>query len=275
VAHAHHDAAGDHEGGGGEAELLGTEECGDHDVTAGLQLAVGLHDDPVPQVVQHEGLLGLGEAQLPRRTGVLERRQRAGAGAAVVAGDEDDVGVRLGDARRHGPHAHLRDELDVDARRRVGVLEVVDELGEVLDGVDVVVRGRGDEADTRGRVPGPGHPRVDLRTGELATLARLRALGHLDLDVVRVREVVGGDAEPAGGDLLDRAAPLRVVQPVGVLPALAGVRLGAEPVHRDGEGLVGLGGDGAVAHRAGGEPLHDLADRLDLLDGDRGAVAQL
>ena len=37
-----------------------------------------------------------------------------------------------------------------------------------------MVRGRGDEADTRGRVPGPGHPRVDLRTGELATLAQER-----------------------------------------------------------------------------------------------------
>jgi hypothetical protein len=38
-------------------------------------------------------------------------------------------------------------------------------------------------------------------------------------------------------------------EPLGVLAALAGVGLRAEPVHGDGEGLVGLGGDRAVGHR--------------------------
>ena len=49
------------------------------DVAAGLELAVDLHDDAVAQVVEHERLLRLGQADLPRRAGVLERRQRAGA----------------------------------------------------------------------------------------------------------------------------------------------------------------------------------------------------
>ena len=34
------------------------------------------------------------------RAGVLDRRERRGAGSAVVAADQDVVGVRLGDARR-------------------------------------------------------------------------------------------------------------------------------------------------------------------------------
>src|SRR6266567_3998334 len=46
--------------------------------------------------------------------------------------------------------------------------------------------------------------------------------------------------------------------------ALAGVGPGAEPVHRDGQGLVRLRGDRAVGHRAGGEPAHDARGRLDL-----------
>ena len=37
--------------------------------------------------------------------------------------------VRLGDARRDRADAELGDQLDVHARRRVGVLQVVDELG--------------------------------------------------------------------------------------------------------------------------------------------------
>ena len=273
MADAHHDAAGDDERGGGEAELLGAEQRGDDDVAAGLELAVGLHDDAVAQAVEQQGLLGLGEAELPGAAGVLERGERRGAGAAVVAGDEHDVGVRLGDAGGDGADADLGDELDVDAGGRVGVLQVVDELGEVLDGVDVVVRRGRDEADAGGGVPGPGDPRVDLVAGQLAALAGLGALGHLDLEVVGVGQVVGGDAEAAGGDLLDRGAALGVVQPFRVLAALAGVGLGADAVHRDGEGLVGLVRDRAVGHGAGGEALDDLADRLDLVDRDRGALA--
>ena len=65
-------------GRGGEAEFLGAQERGDHHVAAGLQLAVGLDDDPVAQLVQDERLLGLGQAELPGDAGVLERR-RAGS----------------------------------------------------------------------------------------------------------------------------------------------------------------------------------------------------
>ena len=118
VADAHHDAAGDDQRSGGEAELLGAEQRGDDDVAAGLELAVDLHDDPVAQAVEHERLLGLGEAELPRRAGVLERGERRGAGAAVVARDEDDVGVRLGDAGGDRADPDLGDELDVDPGRR-------------------------------------------------------------------------------------------------------------------------------------------------------------
>ena len=67
VADAHHHAARHDERRGGEAELLGAEQRGDDDVAAGLQLAVGLHDDAVAQAVEQQRLLGLGEAELPRR----------------------------------------------------------------------------------------------------------------------------------------------------------------------------------------------------------------
>ena len=66
VADAHHDAAGDHQRGGGETELLAAEQRGNHDVAAGLELAVHLHHHTVAQAVEHQGLLGLGEAQFPR-----------------------------------------------------------------------------------------------------------------------------------------------------------------------------------------------------------------
>ena len=273
MADPHHDAARDDERCRGEAELLGPEQGADDHVAPGLQLAVDLHDDAVAQAVAQQRLLGLGEAELPRDPGVLERGQRRRAGPAVVARDQHDVGVGLGHAGGDGADTDLGHELHVDPGRRVGGLQVVDELGDVLDRVDVVVRRRRDEPDPGRGVPGRGDPGVDLAPGQLAALAGLGALGHLDLQVVGVHEVLARDPEAPRGDLLDRAAPEVAVrvgrEPVRVLAALAGVRPAADAVHRDGERLVRLRRDRAVGHRAGREALHDLARRLDLVDRDR------
>ncbi len=186
---AHHDAAGDDERSGRETELLRAEQGADDDVAAGLELAVDLHDDAVAHAVEHERLLGLGEAELPRRAGVLERVERGGAGAAVVAGDQDDVGEGLRRAGRDRADAGLAHQLDVHPRLWVRALQVEDELLEVFDRVDVVVRRRRDQPDAGRRVTGARDPRVDLRRRQLAALAGLRALGELDLDVVGVRQV--------------------------------------------------------------------------------------
>ena len=50
------------------------------------------------------------------------------------------------------------------------LVEVVDELREVLDGVDVVVRGRGDEGHSRLAAPQVGDVRADLLGRQLAAL---------------------------------------------------------------------------------------------------------
>ena len=95
-----------------------------------------------------------------------------------------------------------------DAGLPVGVFQVVDQLGQVLDGVDVVVGRRGDQGDAGGGVAGPGDPGVDLSAGQVAALAGLGPLGHLDLDLLGADQVLAGDAEAAGGHLLDGGAPL-------------------------------------------------------------------
>ena len=118
--------------------------------------------DAAAQAVQHQRLLRLGEAELPGRAGVLDRRQRRSAGAAVVAGDHDVVGVRLGDAGRDRADADFRDQLHRDARARVGVLQIVDELREILDRIDVVMRRRRDQSHARRRVAHAGDVLVDL-----------------------------------------------------------------------------------------------------------------
>ncbi len=70
---AHHHAAHDHQRGGREPELLGSEQGRDHHVAARLELTVDLHDDAVAQIVEQQRLLGLGEPEFPGAAGMLER----------------------------------------------------------------------------------------------------------------------------------------------------------------------------------------------------------
>ena len=69
-----------------------------------------------------------------------------------------------------------------------------------------MVRRRRDQADARRGEADLRDVAVDLVAGQLAALAGLRALRHLDLELVGVRKVVDVHAEPPGGDLLDRRA---------------------------------------------------------------------
>jgi hypothetical protein len=144
VALAHVDAAHGDEGDGAEIVLLGAEDGGVDDVEPGAQAAVGAQGDAVAQAIEHEDLLGLGDADFPGQAGVLDGAEGRGAGAAVVSGDKDDVGIGFGDAGGDGADAGLGDEFDADFGAGIDLLQVVDELGEILDGVDVVVGRRGD-----------------------------------------------------------------------------------------------------------------------------------
>ena len=170
-----------------------------------LMPAIGAQLHAMAQPVEHQHLMRLRQAHLPGQAGVFDRALRAGAGAADMAGDQDRVGLRLGDAGGDRADAAARNELHADGRVRVDLLEVVDELGEILDRVDVVMRRRADEHDARASSGAAcAISADDLEAGKLTALAGLCALRDLDLDLTAVVEVFGGYAEPSRGDLLDR-----------------------------------------------------------------------
>ena len=216
--------------------------------------------------------MDLGEAELPGHADVLDRAQGRGARPAGAAGEVDVVGPGLGDAGRHRPDAPRGDELDADPGRRVDRPQVGDELGEVLDRVDVVVRRRADVGLTGLAAPEGGDVGRRLARRQLAALAGLGALGDLDLELLGPGEVRRRDPEPARRDLLDLgvAAPAVGVRgvPGRVLATLARVRGAAGPLDPDRQDLVGLRRERADAHRADDEPPDDRPGRLDLLEGD-------
>ena len=121
-------------------------------------------------------------------------------------------------------------------------------------------------------MPQTGDDAVHLVAGKLAALARLRALCHLDLQLIGIDQIVRGDAKPCRGHLFDRAAtPITIhilLVAIFVLAAFAGIRLASDAVHCNRQRLVRFLADRSEGHCASREALHDLFCRLDLVDRD-------
>ncbi len=211
-----------------EAEPVGAHADQLDAVHRAAQAAVGPDLDPVADARLGERVVREDRADLAGQAGAPQRVLARGAGAAVVAGDRDDVGARLGDA--DGDRADARDhrDLDDDLAVRVRGLELVDELRQVLDRVEVVVVRRADEVAADLRVAGPGDRLGHLRARQVAALAGLGALADLDLHPLRGVDQQRRDAEAPAGDLL--AAVLRVA-------AVHVVDLAALAVHAEHVGL--------------------------------------
>ena len=165
MALAHHDTAHGDQRSRRESELLRAQQSRDNHITPGLQFAVGLNDDAAAQVIHHENLLCFRKTEFPRDSRVLQRGERRGARAPVVATDQDNVGVRLRNTGRNRADTDFGDELHRNPRLRIHVLQVVDQLREILDRINVMMRRRRDQTHTRGRVPGAGDILIHLVAG--------------------------------------------------------------------------------------------------------------
>ena len=146
--------------------------------------------------------------------------------------------------RRDGPDPHLGDEPTLTPGRRVGVLEVVDELRQVFDRVDVVVGRRRDKAHAWRRVPYLRYVLADLVPRQLAALARLDPWAILICNwsaLTRYSVVTPKRPLATCFMALRRLSPFSSGrEPHRVLATLARVGLAAYAVHRDGQSLVRL-----------------------------------
>ena len=70
---AHHDAALNHQRRGGKSELIGAQQRADEHIANSFHLAIRLDTNATTKTIQHQRLLRLGEAELPRRAGMLDR----------------------------------------------------------------------------------------------------------------------------------------------------------------------------------------------------------
>mmetsp|Transcript_33722 Transcript_33722/g.75712 ORF Transcript_33722/g.75712 Transcript_33722/m.75712 type:complete len:466 (+) Transcript_33722:2942-4339(+) len=276
MALPHHDATHGNQRRRGKAEALGSQKCRDHHVPTCAELTIRLQSHTPTEAVEHQGLMRLCQTNFPRGPCMLDASPLGCTSPTVAAADQNVVCLALGHSSCDYPNPDLTHQLHADACVRVGVLQVEDQLGQILDGVDVVMGRRGDEADSRSGVAGLGNASLHFLARKLPSLTRLGSLGHLDLKLLRIGKVLHGDSETPRSHLLDgglEGVPVgqRLV-PGWILTALPSVREATKPVHGDGQGAVCFHGDGAVGHGTRPEALHDLAGRLHCFEGQRRAA---
>ncbi len=119
MALAHHDAADRHQRGGGDAPFLGAQ----HAWRWRCRVAVRNWPSVCTTIRPRRSFFTSTWCVSARPSsqgsaGVLDRRVRAGAGAAVVPADQHDVGLALGHAGGDGADADFGHQLDADPRVR-------------------------------------------------------------------------------------------------------------------------------------------------------------
>ena len=247
MALAHHQAARGNQRRRGKAEFVRAQKRRDCDIAPGAHSAVHLHGNAPAKSVEHQGLLGFRQADFPRAPGMGGRGQRRRPGAAVETRNRHMIGSAFGDARRHRAHADFGHQLHRNARFGVDALQVADELRQILDGVDIVMRRRRDQSHARRRMAHPGDVLVHLGAGQLPAFAGLGPLCHLDLDIVGIDQIFRRHAEASRRHLYDgRAYRIAIgerLEAVGFLPALAGIGARADAIHGNRQVGMCLAGD--------------------------------
>ena len=203
MALARHDAGQGHERRRAEPKLIRAQDRRHHHVLARLHSSVGSEAHAAAQAIGQQGLVSFRQPEFPGRGGILDGAERARARPTVVPADEHHVCVGLSHAAGHGADSRLRNQFHSDPRPRIDLTQVVDELRQVLDRVDVVMRRGRNERDAFDRAAHARNERRHLVRGQLAALAGFRALRHLDLELFGPHQVFGRHAEARRGHLFD------------------------------------------------------------------------
>ena len=199
-------------------------------------------DALVPQPLVHRR-----QSQLNRDAHMIADTGRRRTGAAAKAVDGNDIRAGARHAAGDGCNIMDRRHLHNDGLLAVGrFLERIDQLPQVFNRIDVVVRRRRDGVRSFRNHPRARDVTNDLCAGQMAADPGLCALAHFDLDGGAGVQIVFIHAEPSGRHLHNgvRAVAVKVL----MQSAFARVIQDSECFGCRGKRCVRVVADGAVAH---------------------------
>ena len=141
LALTHHNTAHRDQRRRADPVFFGPQHRRDHNIAPRAQTTIGAQRHTVAQVVHRQHLMRLRQAHFPWQSRVFDRRRRGCARAAIVPRNQDHIGLGLGHTRRNCTNTRRRHQLNRNLRTRVDLLEVINQLRQILDGINIVVGG--------------------------------------------------------------------------------------------------------------------------------------
>ena len=276
MTYAHHAAAHGDQRSGCKAEFLCAQQQRNRNVMAAHQLAIRFKGDALTQTIPAKNLMCFRKTDFPGKSRMVNAAHGCCAGTTFAAGNQYTFCARLCNAAGNGSHASGRDQLDRHAGVFIGALKIVDQLRQILNGINIVMRRRRDQGDALRGTTGSGNFFGHLASGQMAALAGLRALRHLNLNLLRRQQIITGHAEAARSHLLDGGVEF-AAEAFRQLSTLAAVGFAAQTVHGLRHALMGLLRNGAIGHRTSLKPFDDVLYRFHFLqrDGLAAVVAEV
>ena len=162
MTNAHHDATAHHKRSRCETKFFSTKKRSDDDVSSSFHLPIGLHNDAIAKPVEQQRLLGFGKTEFPWHASMFQRRQWRSTSSTIVSRNQHNIGFCFAYACGNSSDSNFRHQLHMHSSGRVRILQVVNELLQIFNGVDVMVRWWRNKPNTRGAVTRFCDPRIHL-----------------------------------------------------------------------------------------------------------------
>ena len=147
--------------------------------------------------------MGLCQSQLPGKPSIVNGASRRRAGTTVITRDQDHPRTGFRHTSCHGADARLRHQFHRYPRIPVGVFQVIDQLCQIFDGINIMMRRWRNQGYSWCGVSRLCHPGIYFFPWQMSALSRLCALCHLDLDLLGTDQVSGGHAKASRSHLLN------------------------------------------------------------------------
>mmetsp|Transcript_1298 Transcript_1298/g.3301 ORF Transcript_1298/g.3301 Transcript_1298/m.3301 type:complete len:369 (-) Transcript_1298:3037-4143(-) len=265
---SHHNATHSNQWGSGKTEFLRSQQACNCNIASSLELTVGLNLNTITQPIENKRLLRFGKSEFPWKTASLNSGPSSSSSTTIVSTDCDMVGESFCYTSCDNANSDFRHKLHRHFSNWLGVLQIVNELGKILNGINIVVWRWRDQTDSRGGVTVLGNIFRYFESRQFSSLTWLGTLCHLDLNLVTISKVVGCNTKSTRSNLFDTRATI-ILKPFWVFSTLTRVRASTKRIHCYGKCFVSLLTNGSKRHGSSSETLHDSRHRFDFFQRDR------
>ena len=236
LALTHHDASHGNQCSRADTIFFGPHHGCHDNVTTCAQATIGAQGDAVAQVVHRQDLMRLCQAHLPWQTRIFNRGRGASTRATIMARDQDDIRLCLSDTRRNRANARRGHQFHGHFGAWVDLLEIIDQLRQILDGIDVVMRWRRDQRHAFGRMTQARNQICHLHARQLTTFTRLGTLCNLDFQLLAMVQIFRCNTKATRCDLFDLSAWVVTIwfwrEMCGIFTTFTTIRFCTNAIHR-------------------------------------------